>query len=295
MGVSDSPDMANLYGCHFENLTKILERPEIIFYGRYIDDCFALVYASSEEEAIAIVSTVKFDDCVIEWQASDIFQIFLDMRVFIDDKNKLQHVPYRKDNNHLERLPWISHHPIDVKRGTFLGELSRLSVLCSKKSFYEDAVHSLIGLYIRRGYPSDMVYRWAKDNIQERWSKRFSDRREQSAVLVLKSSYNTAWNYLNARELGNTIFNYWRTWLDRHDRGINPSEDFQAVSASPFADWPANLKTQGDIPDVRTLDILERKVIVSKNRNTNLLDLTGLWKNTVLTQIDQELPMIGDI
>jgi hypothetical protein len=52
MGVSDSPDLANLYGVHFENNAKVLEDAAIPFYGRYIDDCLAIVYASSETEAV---------------------------------------------------------------------------------------------------------------------------------------------------------------------------------------------------------------------------------------------------
>src|ERR1700733_3506641 len=44
MGVSDSPDLANLYGFHFENRAEILQDAAVPFYGRYIDDCLAIVY-----------------------------------------------------------------------------------------------------------------------------------------------------------------------------------------------------------------------------------------------------------
>ena len=291
MGVSDSPDLANLYGYYFERSNKLLSSPECIFYGRYIDDCLAIVYADSEETALAMTETITFDSCVIEWQASSFSQVFLDMKLYIDDKNRLQHLPYRKANNHLERIPWFSHHPIDVKRGTFLGELSRLAVLSSLETSYHDAVNFLIGLYIVRGYPSDLVYRWSKENIQERWSKRFSDRRENTDVLVLKTVYNTAWNYFNAKELGDTIFTYWRSWLIQHDRDspIESSEYPNEKNVSRFTEWPSHLLTSRGVPDVRQVNIDRRKVIVSRKRTRNLLDMTGLWKNRVLAQMEDRI------
>ena len=92
MGITDSPDLANLF-------------------------------ANSEEEALAHIQNVEFDDCRIEWNVSDRFQVFLDMTLYIDEYNTLQHMPYRKTQSHQERIPWISHHPLDVKRGTFIGEM----------------------------------------------------------------------------------------------------------------------------------------------------------------------------
>jgi hypothetical protein len=219
------------------------------------------------------------------------------MKLYVDNHNQLQHIPYRKANNHLERIPWISHHPLDVKRGSFLGELSRLAVLSSLETSYHDAVNFLIGLYIVRGYPSDIVYDWAQKNIQQRWSQRFSDRREATDVFVLKSVYNTAWNYFNAKELGDTIFNYWRAWLNHHDlESATENRDYpDEVTLTPFADWPANLKTQADVPDVRQINFDRRRVIVSRKRTRNLLDLIGLWKNTVLSQMDEKILDLDDI
>jgi hypothetical protein len=79
MGIACAPDLANLYGFWFERILKITEHPLIPFYGRYIDDVFAIIYASSEAEAINIISQVKYDNCTIEWNASQHYQVFLDM------------------------------------------------------------------------------------------------------------------------------------------------------------------------------------------------------------------------
>jgi len=286
MGVSDSPDLANLYGVYFEEKVNIMERPDIPFYGRYIDDCIAIVYASSEEDALHKLSIIKFDNCVIEWSASHWAQPFLDMKLFIDENNNLQHVPYRKARNHMERIPWISHHPLDVKRGTYLGELSRLATLCSQWEYYTDAVSALNGLYIARGYPSDLVYSWSKKNISERWSKRFSARGEAAEVLVLKSEYNTAWNYFNSNELCKIIFTYWREWLDRHDRGIPPTVVYPNDDTN-YSDTSTDLLTNG-VPDIRKLTVMNKRIIVSRKRTKNLLDLVGLWKNTVLAHMEED-------
>ena len=56
MGVADSPDLANLYGWYYERKLKVLDDPDLAFYGRYIDDCLAIVAAASSADAIKMVS-----------------------------------------------------------------------------------------------------------------------------------------------------------------------------------------------------------------------------------------------
>ena len=297
MGVADSPDLANLFGWFYERECDIMHDERVPFYGRYIDDCFAIVYAHSELEAINIISQVKFTDCVIEWNAGN-SSPFLDMSVYIDDDKSLQHMPYRKSRNHQERIPWISHHPLDVKRGTFIGEMSRLATLSSKFMHYKDAITSLTGLYIARGYPSDLVYSWLKSNIKERWEKRINvEKREHADVLVLKSSFNTAWNYFNAKELGDKVLGYWREWLHHAEtRTYNDEFHFFDGNLYDLGDCAVELTTPlhtsdglKNIPDVRKLDILNRRMIVSRKRTRNLFDLTSLWKKTVLHQYEQDV------
>jgi hypothetical protein len=66
MGVAYSPDLANLYGAYFKQKCKILENNNIHYYGLYIDDCVAIVYAELEQQALDLLSnTVQFDNCVI--------------------------------------------------------------------------------------------------------------------------------------------------------------------------------------------------------------------------------------
>ena len=88
MEVASSPDLANLYGCFFEDKAGIHSHPDVPFYGRYIDDCLSLVYAKDELNAKHLLENlIIFDNCIIEWSVSDSYMTFLDMTLFFD-KNK---------------------------------------------------------------------------------------------------------------------------------------------------------------------------------------------------------------
>jgi hypothetical protein len=123
MGVAASPDLANLYRCYFEE--KILPNEKFLFFGQFIDNVFAIVAANSAQEALETTQLVQYKDVVIEYSVSEWNVPFLDLLVYIDlASNKVEHKPFRKARNHLERIPWASHHLADVKRGTFIGEMS---------------------------------------------------------------------------------------------------------------------------------------------------------------------------
>jgi hypothetical protein len=289
MGVADSPDLANLFGYYFERRSGVLDHPNIFYYGRYIDDCLAIVYADSNQAAVTLLqSLIQFDNCVIEWAPPGSSQPFLDMLLYRDGNNKLQHMPYRKAGSHQERIPWISAHPIDVKRGTFLGEMSRLATLSSTHTHYLEAMRGLVALYIHRGYPVNEVHKWLHSNLSVRWNNRLAERPAQTdaTTLVLKSEYNLAWNYFNAHEFGQTIFNYWREWLERANTGnFNmeyppppASEEPVLIDGIPLIKW-----------DLRETNIFNSRVLVSRKRTRNFLDLTNLWKKTVLETMEDSV------
>jgi hypothetical protein len=304
MGVADAPDIANCFGIFYENKSQILEHPQTIFYGRYIDDCFALVYADDEQSALHIVeSRIKFDGCTIEWSCSGQYQVFLDMLLYKNEKNLLEHKPYRKSRNHMERVPWISHHPLDVKRGTFLGEMSRLATLSSTKLNYKDAMQGLVSLYVSRGYPQELVMHWLKENYNVRWEKRLSVVHNTAAVaddvLVLKTEYNTAWNWFHASEFGDTILGYWREYCERYEAGkfnhefpppIDTDQNTgigEVAMPSQSMSWWKTSDECFSIPDIRKINILDRRIITSRRRTKNLFDFTSLWKKLVLTKLDE--------
>jgi hypothetical protein len=297
MGVADSPDLANLYGWYYESRCGILDNSAVPFYGRFIDDCLAIVYAASEAEAIRHLESVQFKDCVIEWQASDSHQPFLDMTLYRDERGELQHMPFRKAGSHQERIPWHSSHPLDVKRGTFYGEMSRLATLCSTHRSYLEAMEALVALYIVRGYPQAIVTTWLRAKIQERWANRLNESRPApEGVLVLKSEFNTAWDYFNAKALGDTVLGYWREWTaraveSRFDNGVFQSWDgflggLGETDPALCVDVQLSPGVSVAIPDISKLDILNRRLLVARRRTRNLFDLTGLWKKTVIHQME---------
>ena len=205
MGVASSPDGANIFASVQEEV--FLEKEQntscrIPFYGRYIDDGFMIVYAESAADALAHAqSVVAFHGLELTWEVSERSLNFLDLMVYVDPVTmKLEWRPFRKARNNLERIPFASHHPIDVKRGTFLGEMSRMAVLSSSSANYLDALSDLARIYIARGYPFPLVKKWIKENSARRWANRFSEKRTSgvtddlaaSKLLVLKSTFDPA-------------------------------------------------------------------------------------------------------
>jgi hypothetical protein len=200
-----------LYGAHFEEKFFETPHPEILFFGRFIDDCLSFVIADSEENAIAIASSFQYEDLQLEWCASEVGAVFLDMRIYIDPATQtVQWLPYKKRLNHHERIPWVSSHPKDVKKGTYLGEMSRLATLSSTRQHYKEAVLDLESLYIARGYPVDLVKHWTRTNLLKRWENRLREPSESPrGVSVLKSEFNPVWETFNIHELRTAITKRW--------------------------------------------------------------------------------------
>ena len=168
MGVVCSPDLANLYAAYFEE--KVLPNERFLFFGRFIDDVLGVVVADSEQEAPQIASIVSYESVKLDWSVSEWQAPFLDLLVYIDPvTNQVEHKPFRKARNNLERIPWASHHPTDVKKGTFIGEMSRLATLSSKPEHYLEALKDLASLYVVRGYPVNLVKHWLKEYTAIRW------------------------------------------------------------------------------------------------------------------------------
>jgi hypothetical protein len=138
----------------------------------------------------------------------------LDLLVYIDPAtNQVEHKPFRKARNNLERIPWASHHTKDVKKGTFIGEMSRLATLSSKPEHYLEALRDLASLYIVRGYPVDLVRHWLREYTAIRWSNRLGDPSKARDVFVLKSRFNGAWSLFNVHDLGRIVVTSWLEYL----------------------------------------------------------------------------------
>jgi hypothetical protein len=242
MGVAASPDGANIFAAVHEE--EFLERDSlsgrrIPFYGRYIDDGFMIVYAETAADALAYAqSLVRFKGLELTWEVSERSLNFLDMMIYVDPISmSLQWKPFRKARNNLERIPFASHHPIDIKRGTFLGEMSRMAILCSSSANYIEALRDLASIYVARGYPYPLVKKWLKENTAKRWQSRFSEKRvsrvsdlRASKLLVLKTTFDPVWEAFNVHELSDVIVNTWslqisamrRRWDTLWNSGVRP-------------------------------------------------------------------------
>ena len=319
MGVACSPDIANCYGAYYEDLCGIQNMTEVLFFGRFIDDVLGVVEASSAEEALLIASRITYGSVKLTWEVSEWNTPFLDMLVYIDPTtNQVEHTPFRKALNHTERIPFASHHPKDVKKGTFLGEMSRLATLSSKRSHYLDAVRELGLLYIARGYPGDLVNSWIKNYLAVRWADRLSEPSSAGVVFVLKSTFNPVWSRFNVQDLGQRVKETWISELlnekfyDPRSRTLGESsrpsrttsislfppagisdtprdteepvgsaERFTKVWKDPTVSfpWPEAVM----LFDVRKSDFLDRRFLVSRKRTRNLGDFVHTWNKAVLS------------
>ena len=117
--------------------------------------------------------------------------------------------------SHRERIPWSSAHPLDVKRGTFSSEISRLATLCSQKSEYLNQCKEAVNLYVGRGYPKNLVTSWLKSQKDIRWRDRIANKKllveDETATtyFTLKTQFNEAWKTFNVRELQTRIHAQW--------------------------------------------------------------------------------------
>lgn len=324
MGVSDSPTLANIHAASYEfsigkNLGK--RKDQVLFYRRYIDDVFCVLLADSEQEARQLLNDgVKIKGCELKWDVSTMSVVFLDLWVYLNPTRpgEIHFKPYRKANNHRERLPYISHHPHDVKKGIFIGELSRLAALSSNIDHYRDAVLDLVSLYIARGYPSGWIKQWNDTNMERRWHTRYESsnlsegEEEHGGFVVLKSTFNPTLNFFRANELAEAVVGEWRKYCNWYALGIGsvpqlevfdkkptPAPAAEDISFSRNLDESVVMYRNSPDPsgtgalrlgDVTKLNSLMRaRWVVSRRRNRNLFDLANLWKRTVLRSYQNDL------
>jgi hypothetical protein len=196
MGVGCSPDIANLYAAKFEKTFPT--KPEVLYFARYMDDVFSLVLADNEEAVNLIINELQYDCLNLIWSVSFDHAVFLDMNIWIDHStSSIEFCPYRKTLNHFERIPWDSAHPVWMKRGTYVGELSRLAWLSSRSAHYVEATRSLFNIYKYRGYPVNVIKRWHDDYAERRWASRFDAKQKERNPLIIKSILNPVWEGIN--------------------------------------------------------------------------------------------------
>ncbi|KEP44869.1 reverse transcriptase [Rhizoctonia solani 123E] len=258
MGVAHAPDMANLYGSYYENKIIPALGSDILYYGRYIDDVFFIVHANNADSALKLCQNLVIDGVNIIWEPAKQYGVFLDVRLWIGE-NSIGHRPHQKIGNHLERVPWISSHPLDVKKGTFMGELSRLATLCSDSHLYYEACTDLRSLYIHRGYPSNLVNSWYNTYASRFWQDCLNGERPPPRdVQVLRSVFNQVWEFVDISAVQDAVREQW-------DKDLT---------------W-ARLGGLSHVPPT-----LNKPLLVARKRTMNLGDLVSRMRKIVLDYND---------
>jgi hypothetical protein len=213
MGAAGSPDAANTFALWYELqwMERVTSNDDILFYGRYLDDVYCIVLAESPDEATGKLSFISLGDVKLLWEPPSDKADFLDLSTRIDG-DRIFHEPFVKAMSHRERIPWSSAHPLDVKRGTFCSEISRLATLCSDKPVYVKQCEEAVNLYIGRGYPPALVTKWLKDQQEKRWETRIAVKSVEDPActyFTLKTHFNDAWYHFNVGELQTRITSHW--------------------------------------------------------------------------------------
>jgi hypothetical protein len=227
MGAAGSPEVANIFGMwyEFEWMDKVTSNDDILFYGRYLDDIYCIVLAESPAEATEMLSFISLGDVKLLWEPPSDAVNFLDLATRING-DRIFHEPFVKAMSHRERIPWSSAHPLDVKKGTFSSEISRLATLCSDHSTYINQCQEAVNLYIGRGYPPALVTSWLKGQQKKRWEDRVAVKAVEDTpaqtFFTLKSHFNEAWKSFNVSELQSRITSCWREFDSTNVTGKRP-------------------------------------------------------------------------
>lgn len=158
MGSKFSPSFANLFmGALESDLiwgTKGMQYIDsIVFWGRYIDDCF-LLWSGSEELLHSFFEYLNSNT----WEMSFTMKHsltsmeFLDLDFYIKD-NKIHSKLYRKPTACNAVLHASSFHPEHQLRSIPYGEFLRARRNCSETNEFEQCITGMKDRFLKRGYP----------------------------------------------------------------------------------------------------------------------------------------------
>jgi hypothetical protein len=179
MGTNAAVAFANLFMLSLENDAKLTSTSWPFFYGRYIDDSFAVFIGSEPELKVwmqhmnTMHPNIKFN-----WEYSRTSAVILDLEIQYDsDTGCLSFHTYTKPINRFQYLPYSSAHPTHVFKGWIKAELVRHATHCSSESAFKQQTELFFSRLLERGYPPDFL-----DNIFSSvcWSDRFHILRRQS-------------------------------------------------------------------------------------------------------------------
>jgi len=204
MGIHCGPVFANLYMAFYE---KHYLREFDGLYRRYIDDIFVLHPLDVDVEDLTQAPGME-----ITWKHSSVGISFLDVWFHIHHEElEVCFKPYQKVGNHHQYLPWATSHPLSVKKGLVKGELTRVSAISYRQSYFLTWRAIFISRLISRGWPSRAVRKWSR---QVKWSPRHAvhgtARVRTGDFIIAVSKYNPAWDSVSSSDIWQSMLGTWR-------------------------------------------------------------------------------------
>ncbi len=164
MGSPLAPCYANIFLYQLEQqwLSKPLCKQHILFYKRYLDDIFGIIWAThSEAQSILSSFNQLHKHIQVTFDLSLTKVHFLDFHIFKGDRYQHQGIldmsVYSKAMNRFLYIPFSSYHSRAMKLAFIKAELIRFVRNSSSESSYEETCKSFYYRLRRRGYPDRFI------------------------------------------------------------------------------------------------------------------------------------------
>lgn len=169
-GTQVAPPFANLY-LYFK-YKSTLDKEDILYKSRYIDDGFIIV-PSAERGEVILKQLNEACNLNLTFEISNSKAIYLDLEIYKGrryfNEHRLDMRVYFKPTNKLLYLPATSHHPQAHKTGIIKGEAIRCLRNCSDKSEWLRSLNIIFKGLMARGYSAKMIsMKWKEVRFEDR-------------------------------------------------------------------------------------------------------------------------------
>jgi hypothetical protein len=128
-------------------------------------------------------------------------------------------------------------------------------------------------LYVARGYPPDLVDHWAQKWAQSFWDKRLGEKKPSPEVSVLRTEFNPIWEYVNIKEVEDSVKEQWRKDFTFGRPGKELKDFVPETLTNP---WVLSRKRTPNLGDVANR--LRKHVLNYKNDPLALpADILDMW------------------
>src|SRR5437588_8364462 len=99
--------------------------------------------------------------------------------------------------------------------------------LCSRYPTYYTKISHVREIYLKRGYPSQLLYTWIRQEARNRWESRYENKKEalKGSPFWLKSVYNDVWKHVDHRKV-------WSAMEDTLNKAETPLAEYDSIKFS---------------------------------------------------------------